>query len=190
VTTDGVKTTPLSGQPDILGGTSPAFDALIQRSVEGTYGRFLSLVSQARKLPVTRVDEIAQGRVWDGGTARQLGLVDKFGGIDDAIREAALLAKLDTSAKHAVWLEKPKTWLQSLSEGWANSDDEGDDKAQDALTRLTQIRLSELAGAMVEVRGMVGATAIQARCLECPTLLPVRPVDESLFDLIRAWMKL
>jgi protease-4 len=190
VTTDGVKTTPLSGQPDILGGTNPQFDALIQRSVEGTYGRFLTLVSQARKLPVPRVNEIAQGRVWDGGTARQLGLVDKFGGIDDAIREAALLAKLDTSAKHAVWLEKPKTWLQSLSEGWANSGDEDDDKTQDALTRLTQIRMGQLAGALAEVRGLVGATAIQARCLECPAPLPTRPVDASLFDLIRAWLKL
>jgi protease IV len=190
VTTDGVKTTPLSGQPDILGGTNPAFDALIQRSVEGTYGRFLSLVSQARKLPVTRVDEIAQGRVWDGGTAHQLGLVDRFGGIDDAIAEAAKLAKLDTSARHAVWLEKPKTWTQQLAESWASSGDEDDDKAQDALTSLTQLRMKQLAGALIEVRGLVGATAIQARCLECPAPLPAHAADLSLFDLIRAWLKL
>ncbi|HTI31151.1 MAG TPA: signal peptide peptidase SppA [Sphingomonas sp.] len=190
VTTDGVKTTPLSGQPDILGGTNQAFDTLIQRSVEGTYGRFLALVSQARKLPVARVNEIAQGRVWDGGTARQLGLVDRFGGIDDAIAEAARLAKLDPSARHAVWLEKPKTWTQTLAESWSSSGDEDDDKAQDALTRLTQIRMGELAGALTEVRGLVGATAIQARCLECPVTATVRPVDASLFDLIRAWLKL
>ena len=52
------------------------------------------------------VDQIAQGRIWDGGTARQLGLVDAFGGLDDAIREAARLAKLDPEEAEAVWLEK------------------------------------------------------------------------------------
>lgn len=191
VTTDGIRTTPLSGQPDILGGTTPQFDALIQRSVEGTYGQFLTLVSDARRIPVARVNEIAQGRVWDGGTARQLGLVDRFGGIDDAIAEAARLAKLDPSARHAVWLEKPKTWTQQLAESWANSGDEDDERAQeDALTRLTRIRLSELAAMVTEVRGLVGATAIQARCLECPVTVAVRPADASLFDLLRAWLKL
>ena len=49
-------------------------------------------VAQAR--PRAQVDEIGQGRVWDGGTARQLGLVDQFGGLDDALEWAAKKAKL------------------------------------------------------------------------------------------------
>ena len=190
VTSDGVKTTPLSGQPDIIGGTNPAFDTLIQRSVEGTYGRFITLVSNARHLPIERVHEIAQGRVWDGGSARQLGLVDQFGGIDDAIAAAAKLAKLDPDARHAVWLEKPKTWTQTLAEGWANSGEDDEDKTQDALTTLTQMRLSELAASLVEVRALVGGTAIQARCLECPAPGAMRASSDSLFDLVRAWLKL
>ena len=190
VTSDGVKTTPLSGQPDIIGGTNPAFDSLIQRSVEGTYGRFITLVSTARHLPIERVHEIAQGRVWDGGSARQLGLVDQFGGIDDAIVAAAKLAKLDTETRHAVWLEKPKTWTQTLAEGWANSGEDDEDKTQDALTTLTHVRMGELASALVEVRGLVGGTAIQARCLECPAPHAGRASALSLFDLIRAWLKL
>ncbi len=190
VTSDGVKTTPLSGQPDIIGGTSPAFDALIQRSVEGTYGRFLALVSQARGLPVARVNEIAQGRVWDGGSARQLGLVDRFGGIDDAIAEAARLAKLDPAARHAVWLEKPKTWTQLLAEGWANSGENEEDRAQDALTTLAQARMGELAGALGEIRGLASGAAIQARCFECPAAAPVRAGQASVFALIRAWLSL
>ncbi|HYZ61662.1 MAG TPA: signal peptide peptidase SppA, partial [Acetobacteraceae bacterium] len=76
VTTDGVRTTPLSGQPDLFGGTSPEFDRLAQAGVEDIYGRFIGLVSASRKLPPARVNEIGQGRVWDGGSARQLGLVD------------------------------------------------------------------------------------------------------------------
>ena len=103
---DGVKTTPLSGEPDLLRGPSPEADRLLQMGVDGIYRRFLALVSAARKLPVARVDQIAQGRIWDGGTARQLGLVDAFGGLDDAIAEAARRAKLDPDEAEAVWLEK------------------------------------------------------------------------------------
>ena len=189
VTSDGIKTTPLSGQPDIVGGTNPAFDTLIQRSVEGTYGRFIQLVSNARHIPLARVNEIAQGRVWDGGSARQLGLIDRFGGLDDAIGEAARLAKIDPSARHAVWLEKPKSWTQALAESWANSGEEDDDKAQDALSTLTHIRINELASALVDVRGLIGGAAIQARCLECPAPMAARTADLSVLDLIRAWLK-
>jgi protease-4 len=70
---DGVQTTPLSGQPDLLRGPSEEANRFLQMGVEGTYRRFLNLVAEARKLPVERVHEIAQGRVWDGGTARQIG---------------------------------------------------------------------------------------------------------------------
>src|SRR3546814_8929252 len=70
ITTDGVKTTPLSGEPDLAGGFSPEFDALAQSGVEDIYRRFIGLVAHARKMTPERVDQIAQGRVWDGGTAQ------------------------------------------------------------------------------------------------------------------------
>ena len=76
---DGIKTTPLSGEPDLLGGPSPEADALIQAGVESIYRRFLGSSPTRAKSPA-EIDRIAQGRVWDGGTARQLGLVDQFGG--------------------------------------------------------------------------------------------------------------
>src|SRR5947209_3587985 len=91
---DGVKTTPLSGEPDILKGPSPDASQLIQTGVEATYGRFLGIVAASRHKTPQQVDQIAQGRVWDGGTARQLGLVDGFGGIGDAVSKAAQLANL------------------------------------------------------------------------------------------------
>src|SRR3546814_19927229 len=65
-------------------------------------------------MPVERVGEIAEGRVWDGGTARQLGLIDGFGSLDDAIAEAARRAKLDPETAEAVWLEKQPTFLERL----------------------------------------------------------------------------
>ncbi|KAK0349160.1 hypothetical protein LTR94_034248, partial [Friedmanniomyces endolithicus] len=84
LSTDGVRTTPLSGQPDVLSGTSPELDAVAQAGVEHGYREFITRVSQSRKLPPARVDEIGQGRVWIGGVAHQLKLVDRFGGLDAA----------------------------------------------------------------------------------------------------------
>jgi protease-4 len=52
-------------------------------------------VAQGRKMTITQVDAIAQGRVWTGSDALKLGLVDKIGGLDDAIKEAARLSKIN-----------------------------------------------------------------------------------------------
>ena len=109
---DGVRTTPLSGEPDILRGPSPQADQLLQTGVESTYRRFVALVARARRLtPRAGRTRSRQGRVWDGGSARQLGLVDRFGALDDAIAEAARRANLEGSAAQAVWLEpEPGFW--------------------------------------------------------------------------------
>ena len=66
---DGVKTTPLSGEPDLFKGPSPQASQLIQTGVEAMYGRFLSIVAASRHRTPQQIDQIAQGRVWDGGTA-------------------------------------------------------------------------------------------------------------------------
>jgi protease IV len=166
VTHDGVATTPLSGQPDIVGGTNATFDTVIQSSIEATYQRFLSLVSAARRMPVAKVDQIAQGRVWDGGTARQIGLVDAFGSLDEAVAEAARLAKLDPKAVHPEWLDDDHSWIGGiLSTLLGTSDNEA---PSDALTQLMTKRVSGLADALNEARAVVDGPAVQVRCLECP----------------------
>ena len=111
---DGIKTTPLSGEPDLLGGPSPEADALIQAGVESIYRRFLGLVAASRKKSPAEIDRIAQGRVWDGGTARQLGLVDQFGGLDEAIAKAAQLAKIDD--RGVTYLEEPPSFEERLAD--------------------------------------------------------------------------
>ena len=68
--------------------------ANIQRIVDRIYDRFITKVADSRKLPKNKVQEIAQGRVWSGTAAKNLGLVDAIGGLEDAIREAAKQAKL------------------------------------------------------------------------------------------------
>jgi len=185
VTTDGVRTTPLSGQPDLFGGTTPEFDTVIQRSVEGTYARFLSLVSTARKLPVARVDEIGQGRVWDGGTARQIGLIDAFGGVNDAIAEAARRAKLDPAAIHAVWLEKPATFFEGIAEMFFGGSEEA--RSTDLLSTMARIRYATLSAAIADAKDLPTGAALQARCLECSaSMVPARNVQSA--DVLFSWM--
>jgi len=163
---DGVKTTPLSGEPDLMKGPSPAAGQMIQLGVEGTYRRFLALVSNARHLPVERVNQIAQGRVWDGGTARQLGLVDQFGSLGDAIAEAARRAHIDPKDAKPDWLEKQPSFADSIIDGLVNKDDDRGE-ATDAFSRIAMKPRLQLAQALGDVERLVSGPAIQARCLEC-----------------------
>lgn len=189
VTSDGVTTTPLSGQPDIVGGTNATTDALLQAGVEDIYARFLSLVSTARKIPLEKVSEIAQGRVWDGGTARQLGLVDAFGSLDAAVAEAARLAKISPDNVSRVYLKKHQSFLASLL---------GDDfgvKAPvhaDLFTRTQHQQQALLIAGLTDARALLDGPAIQARCLECPPASNVQTRRSasslSLVDRIVSWL--
>ncbi|MFV0622896.1 signal peptide peptidase SppA [Sphingomonas sp. ac-8] len=191
VTSDGVQTTPLTGQPDVLGGTNATFDTLVQATIENGYRRFVGLVSQSRKMTPERVNEIGQGRVWDGGTARQLGLVDRFGTLSDAVAEAARRADLDPGAVHAAYLEKEPNPLAKLAETLSagNNDDRVGSASTDLVSRLAGERRALLAQALGDARRLVrGGAAMQARCLECAALGPVIPTqgDVRLLDLLLA----
>jgi len=70
------------------------FKSTVTKSVEFIYDTFLERVAKGRNLNVTTVDSLAQGRVWTGIQARDNGLVDKLGGLDDAIFYAVSLAKI------------------------------------------------------------------------------------------------
>lgn len=188
VAADGVRTTPLSGQPDLFGGTSPEFDRLAQRGVEDMYGRFLSLVSQARKLPVARVNEIAQGRVWDGGSARQFGLVDGFGSFDNAVAEAARRAKIDRSDVSLVYLEKAPSWFERLAADW-NRPDESGEQGADMLAMLARRQQAFAWSAVADVRRLASGASIQARCLECGGVMPAPPLEQGLFGWIATLLR-
>ncbi len=69
------------------------FKQFTLESVENIYGTFLKRVAEGRKMTTAQVDSIAQGRVWTGTDALKLGLVDKIGGLEDAIKHAATLGK-------------------------------------------------------------------------------------------------
>lgn len=71
--------------------------AKMARFMNKTYQSFLEIVAKGRKMKIEEVDKIARGRVWAGATASELKLVDKLGGLNDAIEEAKKLAKIPTS---------------------------------------------------------------------------------------------
>jgi protease-4 len=168
---DGVRTTPLSGEPDLLRGPAPEAERLLQTGVESTYRRFIGLVARARRLSPERVHEIAQGRVWDGGTARQLGLVDRFGSLGDAIAEAARRAGIDPATARPVYLEREPGLLAALFGGLGRANVAG--APRDAFARLARRPEAMIARALHEAEGLLAGPAIQARCLECPAIAPV-----------------
>ena len=90
----------------------------MQASVENIYDKFTKLVSEGRGMPVARVDEIAQGRVWSGADALGIGLVDEIGTIEDAINYAALSIEGVTGVQdvQVVGYPKPQTPMEALLE--------------------------------------------------------------------------
>jgi protease-4 len=185
---DGVKTTPLSGEPDLLKGPSPQASQLIQTGVESMYSRFLGIVAASRHKTPQQVDQIAQGRVWDGGTAHQIGLVDSFGGMSEAIAKAAQLAGLGNE-RGVRYLEPQRSFREQLLEVFADSDNDMAAPA-DAFSMLARQPEQQLAGMLGEVRAILSGPSIQARCIECPPEAPARigQKDLTLLGLIRSWL--
>ncbi len=89
-----VKTHENSGNYNPFAPIDEKFKAVTTEGVEHIYKTFVSHVAQGRKMTFAQVDAIAQGRVWTGSDAIKIGLVDTIGGLNDAIKEAARLAKI------------------------------------------------------------------------------------------------
>lgn len=186
---DGVKTTPLSGEPDVFRGTSPQFDAMMQGSIEDIYRRFTGLVAQSRKLPVARVREIAEGRVWAGSSARQIGLVDSFGSVDDAIAEAARLAKLDPTKVRPLYIEKPLNPWKEMIRTLVNPDQGNGEAGGRAFWGSLAGGPDRLViAALANAQRVLTGPAIQVRCLECvSTATQPRPGDIRAARSLLAW---
>lgn len=118
ITFDGVKT---NSHADMGGGIKPLNNTeykAVMRSVDRVYERFTSLVAEGRNLPLEKVLEIAEGRVWMGSQAQQIGLVDTCGGIKAAIAIAIDKAALGESYRIVEVTDKVEGFaaiLQSLN---------------------------------------------------------------------------
>jgi protease-4 len=168
---DGIKTTPLSGEPDLFNGPSPVADTLLQAGVDSIYRRFLGIVAESRHKQPAEIDAIAQGRVWDGGTARQIGLVDGFGGLKEAVDKAGALAKVGNPQDEVRYLERPQSFEEKLVEMLARDRDAGE-PSEDAFAALAPD--TPIAGALSELRSVLTGPRIQVRCMECPAVAPAK----------------
>ena len=114
---DGVGTTRLAGAFDPARPLNSAVADSMQQMIENNYRRFIQLVAEGRNLEPKDVEKIAQGRVWAGKTAQVLGLVDKFGNLDDAVQSAADLA--DIEEYDVIYVEQDLTarekWVRRLN---------------------------------------------------------------------------
>ncbi len=204
VTADGIATTPLSGQPDVFGGVNDSFNGVAQASVEHTYARFTGLVAASRRLDIARVREIAEGRVWAGGTARQIGLVDRFGGLEDAMKEAARLARINPDAIHARYFEEGPSGFAAILEslmGGGGVDPDSDDPLTGGATAMASaseprgwfahagwMQRARLAQALGDVRLLIGSNSMQASCLECGDWLSPRGISGGDAQAIDRWL--
>ncbi len=168
VKSDGVGTTPLSGQPDVLAGFSPQVESMLQSGIEAGYGRFIGLVAKARGKTPAEIDRIAQGRIWDGGTARQIGLVDQFGTLGDALAWTAGAAKLGKGDWHAVYLGEERGGLGAVLGKLLGEDEDAVLPENDAFARIAARQQGAMARALASMGRLMGREGAQAYCLGCP----------------------
>ena len=114
VTFDGVKTNKFAGYETelIMGKDTEEIMAQLQTHINRGYQDFLNIVAEGRGMKPEQVNEIAQGRVWLATDAIKIKLVDKLGSLDDAVKKAAELAKLDEY--HTAKYPGETSWLDNL----------------------------------------------------------------------------
>ena len=95
LTFDNVETNDFADFGGVSRPLNDAEMAILQTSVDRTYGTFVDIVAEGRNLRPEFIDSIGQGRVWTGVDALELGLIDELGGLEDAIAEAAEMAGIE-----------------------------------------------------------------------------------------------
>jgi protease IV len=166
VTGGGVKTTPLSGQPDILFGISPEMASIFQSSVENNYAKFIGYVARSRGRSPEQIDAIAQGRVWIGSDAKRIGLVDEYGDLQTALAYAAKAAGIGNAAWHAEYLGEESDALSQFLQKLRNS--ETAQATGDFASLVADRQRQSALGLVDRLRAMAQPRGVQAYCMECP----------------------
>jgi protease-4 len=139
---------------DMISVTRPmsAFERdLMQQTIEAGYDTFISRVAEGRKMDKTAVDEIGQGRVWAATNAKEIKLVDVYGGLTEAIEMAKKMAKLDSY--RIVNLPKLKDPIEELMKEFTGS----------AKAKLMKDELGETYKYYDQLRGVVSQKGILTR---------------------------
>jgi protease-4 len=163
--TDGVGTTEFAGM-GITKTLNPKMGAIMQKGIEHGYDQFISLVADKRDMSKEQVDHIAQGRVWIGETALELGLVDELGYLEDGVKAAAELAKLETYDTQYIQrtLSKSELFWKELLQN-ASVSFEGAFEAEKSSTILNLVK--ELTADIEAVSQLNDPKGVYAYCLAC-----------------------
>lgn len=168
INTDGVGTTELAGTMRLDRPLSEKAGKVVQHSVDNIYQRFITLVADARAQEVDAINEIAQGHVWTGNKAKEIGLVDELGTLNDVIAAVATEAKLsDYRVEFAQRPLSPKEeFLRSLTQSHA-----GTFVPTSLLEKFTSLSvvndLSPVLKPLSDLKKMNDPQGIYVQCLDC-----------------------
>ncbi len=165
--TDGVGTTELAGGLRLDRDLSPKAENILQQGVEFTYRKFLNIVADARGMSVEDVHAVAQGQVWSGAQAKELGLVDHLGSLNRVIEAAAERAELSTFSVETLQRElSPKEqFFQQLSgQGEAFVPKHLVDRVAPATLRQA---LTPIVQPFIQIARMNDPMGLYSQCLAC-----------------------
>ena len=154
VTVDGVKTNKNAGMATGFSPLTPVQHRAMMQSVDRVYERFTSIVAEGRNLTIERVLEIAEGRVWIGVEAQEIGLVDTCGGLTAALALAVDKAELGTNFQ-VVEVKDELTGIMAVLNSLNVS-------VREQLTARSE--LGELYNEYKNVKQMIGKEGVYALC--------------------------
>ncbi|MFN3589083.1 MAG: signal peptide peptidase SppA [Spirosomataceae bacterium] len=153
ITFDVVKTHTFANSPSLTREMSDAEKMMIQNSVNQGYETFTTKAAKGRKMPVDKLKAIAGGRVWTGAQAKNNGLVDVLGGLEDAVAIAAKKAGIKENDYRVRYMPTPKSDFEQIMSKINGSGEE----------TAIQNYFGVLAPIVKEVRAMGKAEQLQAR---------------------------
>ena len=168
ISTDGVGTTELAGTMRLDRPLTEKAGKVVQQGVDSIYQRFITLVAEARNQDKAAIHEIAQGHVWTGTKAREIGLVDELGTLKDAIAAIAKNAGLDKYKVEFVQrpLSPKEEFMRSLTGGQS-----GILTPNTLLEKFASLRLlNDLAPALKplqEIQSLNDPRGIYVKCFDC-----------------------
>ena len=160
---DVVKTGKYADAQTISRPKSPQELAIYQGSVNRIYAQFVGKVAESRKLPASRVQEIAQGRVWSGLAAKQIGLVDEIGGLESAVNYAAKAANLGDDWQLQQYPKNPSLEQRLLKNLFSSSHSESNKLSQDPEFGLLTFSYQQLRDNIAILRNMNDPLDVYAR---------------------------
>lgn len=166
--TDGVGTTELAGAMRLDRPLPEKASKVVQQSVDNIYQRFITLVADARQQDKDAINEIAQGHVWTGNKAKEIGLVDELGTLSDVISAIAQEAKLDSYKVEIVQrpLSPKEEFLRSLTQSHV-----GALLPKTFINNLTSLSvlndISPILKPLHDLKNMNDPQGIYVKCLDC-----------------------